>query len=57
MDLYIGHLDNSIIADINGTPIDGFVDYKVTTSAHNGTEVELKIKIDDSFTELKSSTN
>ncbi len=57
MDLRIGHIDNAIIANINGVDISNVVDYKVTTSAHDGTEVELKIKLDDSITELASSTN
>ncbi len=57
MDLRIGHIDGAIIANINGVDIGNIVDYKITTSAHDGTEVELRIKIDDSVTELTSSTN
>ncbi len=57
MELRIGHIDNAIIANINGVDISNVVDYKIMTSAHDGTEVELKIKIDDNVTELASSTN
>ncbi len=57
MDLRIGHIDDAIIFNINGVDISNVVDYKITTSAHGGTEVELKIKLDDNVTELASSTN
>lgn len=56
MEITITQLEGMLAVTVDGFSIPNVYDYKVISSAHGGTELELKIITKDSVKEFVSST-
>ncbi len=56
MEISITQLDDMLAVTIDGNVIPNVADYKIISSAHGGTELDLKIITKDSVKEFASLT-
>ena len=57
MEVQITKLGKHHLVKVDGTEISSVTDYKITSSAHGGAELELKISCDAEITKFELSTS